>query len=76
MMKRKSGKDRLLMGFSMFNFSSSILLSSIQKNLSPAEKKKEIFLRLYKNDFSKDKQKDILESLMRHMPINTINSKQ
>jgi hypothetical protein len=73
MMERKSGKDRFLMGFSMFDFSSRILLSSIKKNISPGEQKKEIFLRLYRQDFSKDQQKDILARLSGRSTINTMN---
>lgn len=35
MMSEKTGEERLLMGFSMFDFSSRILLSSIKKGTPP-----------------------------------------
>ena len=53
MMAKKTGEERLLMGFSMFDFSSRILLSSIEKNTPPEKLKEEVFLRLYRNDFSR-----------------------
>ena len=63
MMAEKTGEERILMGFSMFDFSSRILLSSIKKNIPPSEQKKEIFLRLYRDDFSEEQQEKILERL-------------
>ena len=63
MMAKKTGEERLLMGFSMFGFSSTILLSSIKENTPPEKLRKEIFLRLYRNDFSKNQQEKILKHL-------------
>jgi hypothetical protein len=63
MMGEKTGEERRLMGFSMFDFSSKILLSSIQGNVPPEKLRKTIFLRLYRNDFSKDQQEKILKYL-------------
>ena len=63
MMEKKTGEERLLMGFSMFDFSSTILLSSIKKNTPPEKLKKEVFLRLYRNDFSIKHQDKILKHL-------------
>ena len=63
MMAEKTGEERLLMGFSMFDFSSMILLSSIKENVPPEKVKKELFLRLYRNDFSKEQQDKIIKQL-------------
>ena len=63
MMAEKTGEERVLMGFSMFDFSSTILLSSIKGNTPPKKLRKAIFLRLYGNDFSKDQQEKILKYL-------------
>ena len=63
MIAEKTGEERLLMGFSMFDFSSRILLSSIKDKIPPEKLRKTIFLRLYRNDFSKKQQKEILKHL-------------
>ena len=63
MVAEKTGEERLLMGFSMFDFSSVILLSSIKRDTPPERQRKELFLRLYKNDFSKEQQDKILKHL-------------
>ena len=64
MMAKKTGEERMLMGFSMFDFSSRIFLSSMKKNIPSNEQKKEIFLRLYRDDFSKEQQEKILKLLL------------
>ena len=63
LMAEKTGEERMLMGFSMFDFSSRILLSSIRNNTPPEKLKKAIFLRLYRNDFNREQQKKILNLL-------------
>ncbi len=63
MMAEKTGEERLLMGFSMFDLASTILLSSIKENAPPEKLKKELFLRLYRNDFSRQQQDKILKHL-------------
>ena len=63
MITEKSGKERLLMGFSMFDFSSRILLSSLRNKIPPEKLRKAVFLRLYRNDFSKSQQEKILKHL-------------
>lgn len=63
MIAEKTGEERLLMGFSMFDFSSRILLSSIKDKAPPEKLREIIFLRLYRNDFSKKQQKEILKHL-------------
>ncbi|MFC2159287.1 hypothetical protein ACFLQS_01020 [Actinomycetota bacterium] len=63
MMAKKTGEERLLMGFSMFDLSSAILLSSIKNKKPPEKLKEEVFLRLYRNDFSIKQQEIILKHL-------------
>lgn len=63
MMSQKTGEERALMGFSMFNFSVHIILSSIKEKTPPGELRRKIFLRLYRNDFDMDQQKKILKHL-------------
>jgi hypothetical protein len=63
MLTGKTGKERLMMGFSMFDFSSRILLSSLRKKVAPEKLRKAVFLRLYRNDFSKSQQEKILKHL-------------
>ena len=63
LMAEKTGEERMLMGFSMFDFSSRILLSSIRNNTTPEKLKEAIFLRLYGNDFDSEQQKKILNLL-------------
>jgi hypothetical protein len=64
MMLEKTGEERVLMGFSMFDFSCKVLVSSLE-DISTAEKRKNIFLRLYRNDFSKIQQKEIIKRLIK-----------
>ena len=63
MIAEKTGEERLLMGFSMFDFSSRILLSSIKDKIPPEKLRETIFLRLYRNDFSIKHQDKILKHL-------------
>jgi len=68
MIRKKSGADRILMCFSMFDFVSKILLSSINEkygNLKNNRKElyKLVFLRLYGNDFN-EQQKEKIINLM------------
>lgn len=50
LLMQKSGKDRLMMGFSMFDSSVKMMKASLPDDLSEAEMKVRIFSRLYKND--------------------------
>jgi hypothetical protein len=63
MMAKKTGEERLLMGFSMFDFSAKILLSSIKKNSPPEKLKEKLFLRLYRNDFTTEQ----LDKILKHL---------
>ena len=55
LMMRKSGEQRLLIGFSMYDTAKQIVLNSIcnrQPGITDAEIKREIFLRFYGPEFS------------------------
>lgn len=60
---RKTGAEKVLMGFSMFAFTSRFLLNSLDKYPTPGEKRKQVFLRLYGNEIDKNTQEDILNFL-------------
>ena len=64
MMMRKSGEERMLMGFSMYETAKQFVISSIKNNnpdISLSELRQEIFLRFYGNDFNKiNKEKVII----------------
>ena len=47
MLMRKTAKERLLMGFSMFDFATKFLLSSLRKQASSLDLREEVFLRIY-----------------------------
>ena len=56
LMMSKSGRERLLMGCSMFDAAKQIVRSFIQNNrpgITEEEMKKEIFLRFYGKEFSR-----------------------
>ena len=54
MLMEQSGEERMKMGASMFDTVIKFIEASLPKDLSETEKKKQIFLRLYKNDFNQD----------------------
>jgi hypothetical protein len=60
---KKTGEERMLMGFSMLNFSRMLVLSSIGKDISPGETRRKLFLRFYRNDFKKEERDRILKRL-------------
>lgn len=67
MMMQKSGKERLQMGFSMFNMARRQVIASIKKNNPEADEgqiRREIFLRFYGQDYSKEEQNKILSRIM------------
>lgn len=63
---KKSGEERLKMGFSMFEFAVSLILNSLlNKNVPTNNLNKEIFIRVYGNDFDKKDLKKILSRICR-----------
>jgi len=66
--REKTGEERMQMGFSMFEFAVKFAIASItekhkNRDLSPCQLKKELFLRLYSNDFSETQKAEILKSI-------------
>ena len=63
MLGKKTGEQRILMGFSMFHFSTKILLSSMKEKISSKNLKKHIFLKIYGSDFDSIETKKILNAI-------------
>ncbi len=68
LLRKKTGEERMKMGFSMFQFAAKFAVASIiekhkNQDLSPRQLKSELFLKLYGNDFSETEKTDILNSL-------------
>ncbi len=66
MMMKKSGQERLLMGFSMFEMARRQVVASVKMNNPDADIKdirREIFLRFYGQDFSPEERQKILSKL-------------
>ena len=61
MIMRKSGEERLMMGDSMFVTARTLVLASLDPSLTEDEKRRELFLRFYGNDFSPDCKERILQ---------------
>ena len=67
MLMARSPEERLKMGCSMFDAAKQIVRSSIlnkDQNISDQELKKKIFLRFYGHEFTPQKLKKILSSLV------------
>lgn len=67
MLMKKSGQERLKMGFSMCDMVRKQVLASIMNdhpNLDAGEIRKAIFLRFYGSDFSSEQQEKIVAQLM------------
>lgn len=67
MMMKKSGQERLKMGFSMFDMARKQVISSIIDSNPEADLmdiKKGIFIRFYGQEFSKEEQEKILRHLL------------
>lgn len=58
----KSGEEKLLIALRMFETARNIVLSSLPRNLSEDEIRRELFLRFYGNDFDDMSKEKILES--------------
>lgn len=66
MMMEKSGEERLKMGLSMFDFARRQIIASIKmKNprANELEIRKEIFLRFYGHEFSREEQEKTMNRL-------------
>ena len=66
MLMKKSGQERMKLGFSMFQLARKQVIESIKMlkpNIENAELRKLIFLRFYDQDFSLKKQAKILKNI-------------
>ena len=66
MMMRRSGEQRLLMGCSMYDTARQIVRSAIlaaNAGVTDAEMRKEIFLRFYGHEFSRDETEKVISAL-------------
>ncbi len=67
MMMKKSGQERLKMGFSMFDMARRQVIVSIKAknpNADVKEIRRELFLRFYGQDFSPEEREKILRYLI------------
>ncbi len=61
MLDKLSGEKRLLMSFSMLNLAAELMLNNIKNRYSDEKDiRREIFLRMYGNDFSSEEKEKIL----------------
>lgn len=66
MLMKKTGEERMKMGFSMFEMARRQVISSIKSekpHLDEKEIRKEIFLRFYGQDFSQEDREKILAKI-------------
>lgn len=73
MMMKKTGFDRLMISFSMFDFSKKIAMASIldsMPNLAKNELKQKIFLKFYGSDYSIQEKDKIVNYLEKKDNIN------
>jgi len=61
--KNKTGEEKLLIALSMFETARELVISSLPKNLSDRDLRKELFLRFYGNDFTVNEKEKILNNL-------------
>lgn len=61
--KNKSGEEKLLIALSMFETARELVIASLPKELSEKERRRELFLRFYGNDFSQSEKEKIIKSL-------------
>ena len=66
MLMEKSGKERLKMGFSMFDFVRQQVIASIKRDHPECDigkLRKQLFLRFYGEDFSPEEREKILKEM-------------
>ncbi len=59
---KMSGEERMKIASDMFDTARTLVLASLDQNLSDTEKRKALFLRLYRNDFSTTEKERILNN--------------
>ena len=63
MLMQQTGEKRILMGLSMFDLAARLMISSIKEMHTAKDFKKQIFLRMYDNDFTQAEKEKILLSI-------------
>ena len=63
MLMELTGEKRILMGLSMFDLAARLMISSIKEMRTVKDFKKQIFLRMYDNDFTQAEKEKILLSI-------------
>ena len=63
MLMKLTGEKRILMSLSMFDLAAQLMISSIKEMHTAKDFKKQIFLRMYDNDFTQTEKEKILLSI-------------
>ena len=63
--KNMSGEEKLLIALSMFETARELVIASLPEELSEKERRKELFLRFYGNDFDQEEKEKIIKSICR-----------
>ena len=63
MLMKLTGEKRILMSLSMFDLAAELMISSIKEMYTAKDFKKQIFLRMYDNDFTQTEKEKILLNL-------------
>jgi predicted kinase len=64
MLMKLTGEKRILMSLSMFDLAAELMISRIKAMYTAKDFKKQIFLRMYDNDFTQAEKEKILLSIM------------
>ncbi|HNF14669.1 MAG TPA: hypothetical protein PK453_13445 [Leptospiraceae bacterium] len=62
---KMTGEERVMIATSMYDTAREIVLSSLPPNLTEKEKRVQLFLRFYGNDFSDEEKEKIVNHLMK-----------
>ena len=63
MLMALTGEKRILMSLSMFDLAARLMISNIREMYAAKDFKKQIFLRMYDNDFTQTEKEKILLSI-------------
>jgi len=64
MLMKLTGEKRILMSLSMFDLAAELMISRIKAMYTAKDFKKQIFMRMYDNDFTQAEKEKILLSIM------------
>jgi hypothetical protein len=63
MLMKLTGEKRILMSLSMFDLAAQLMISRIMETYTVKDFKKQIFLKMYDNDFTQAEKEKILLSI-------------